>query len=177
MGYNKLIYLATPYTHKDEKVMWHRERAVTIFAGYLTLKGIANYSPITQEFAVRQFVEMPYKWDFWREIDLTFIDHCDEVYVLCLEGFEESVGVNAEVSYAIDSHKPVKYVEAKVDSRGVILHRLRNFWEEVTEIDARMFYERHREGRMLSLAIELFNNDEGKAREWFISLYFLLFLL
>lgn len=112
---NKLAYLATPYTHRLKRMRDARAQAVTLMSATLTLDKLVNYSPITHEAEKRKLMELPHTWGFWRYVDLTFIDHTDEVWVLCLEGFKESTGVSAEIRYAKKTNKPVKYILPTVD--------------------------------------------------------------
>ena len=39
-------------------------------------------------------------WEFWKRVDTDFLERCDQLVVLCLPGWDKSVGVEAEVSIA-----------------------------------------------------------------------------
>jgi len=50
-------------------------------------------------------------WSFWREYDRAFLEMCSEVWVLTLDGWRESHGVQAEIELARELGKPVVLVE------------------------------------------------------------------
>lgn len=108
---NKLTYLASPYSHKLKRVRMQRYNDVTIAAAKLTEKGYALICPITTS---HNFV--PYMKSgnfgfkgFWERLDLFYISMCHEVVVLMLDGWKESVGVQAEIEYAKELGIPIKY--------------------------------------------------------------------
>lgn len=57
-----------------------------------------------------QFVEhgLGGDWNFWMGFDLDFIDRCDRLYVANMDGWEKSVGVQAELRYALSRGIEVK---------------------------------------------------------------------
>ncbi len=105
------IYLGVPYSDPDEKVMEARFEAVTDKTGELMNDGHIVYSPITACHPVAKQCALPRTWDYWEQLDRTFIAWADEVWVLKLDGWEKSTGVNAEVGIAKELGKPVKYIE------------------------------------------------------------------
>lgn len=104
----KRVYLASPYTDKDEKIMLLRyERAVQT-AGDLFIKGYLVFSPIAHchPIATRHF--LPGDYSFWKKYSDSFLVHWAEaVLVLCLPGTEESVGVQAEIEIAKELKLPI----------------------------------------------------------------------
>ncbi len=54
--------------------------------------------------------DLPKGWEFWAAYDLTFIKWCDKVYVYMQDGWEESVGVTAEIAIAKELNKPIIYI-------------------------------------------------------------------
>jgi hypothetical protein len=100
------IYLASPYTGKEQE----RYEAVLKYTALETQKGEVIFSPIVHSHPLtRCGVEMPGTWDFWQHIDRTFIDYCEELHVLCLDGWDKSVGVKAEIEYAQSIGKHIEY--------------------------------------------------------------------
>jgi hypothetical protein len=53
---------------------------------------------------------LPAEWSFWQRNDREMVARCDDVVVLMLEGWEESVGVREEVRIAREMGKPVRYL-------------------------------------------------------------------
>jgi hypothetical protein len=95
-----VIYLAVPYSHPDPDVMEKRYLAANKTAYRLMVYGHAVFSPISQSHPIEQTVGVRKNWDFWRYQDLTILDRCDTLFILCLDGWKESVGVTEEIEYA-----------------------------------------------------------------------------
>jgi hypothetical protein len=104
------IYLAVPYTHDDEDVVESRFETVTIKAGELLNEGHLVFSPITLCHPIAKRCSIPGNWEFWEEFDRNFIEWADEIWILMLDGWEESIGVNAEIKIANELGKLVRYV-------------------------------------------------------------------
>jgi hypothetical protein len=107
---NKKIYLAVPYSDPDPAVKENRFEAVTIKTGELMNEGYLVYSPITACHPVAVRCSLPGSWEYWQELDIAFIEWCDEVWILMLPGWTESTGVNAEIKIARRLNKPIKYI-------------------------------------------------------------------
>jgi len=109
----KSIYLATPYVNKDPFIMEQRYLNATKVAGILMSEpyNFVVYSPITHCHRIKQIHSLPNTWDFWSKVDFHFIDKLDEVWVYMQEGWGESVGVKAEILYALENHKNVQYFQ------------------------------------------------------------------
>lgn len=71
------------------------------------------FSPIGHSHPMSKFMpDNTNNFDFWvTEIDLHIIDRCDEVWVVCQEGWRQSRGVQAEIVHANTiANIPVRYV-------------------------------------------------------------------
>lgn len=112
---NKIHYIASPYSHHDSKKMEKRYLEVTKFAAKLTAKGFIVFSPITHCHVMAMLQKMPHDWDFWANIDFTFLDVCESLIVLQLPGWESSVGVTAEITYARNRGKRIMYCKSWYD--------------------------------------------------------------
>jgi hypothetical protein len=55
---------------------------------------------------------LPTDWAFWQYCARQYLERCDEVVVLMLDGWLESAGVQAEVRIAREFGKPVRYLAA-----------------------------------------------------------------
>ncbi|MCC7424464.1 MAG: DUF1937 family protein [Planctomycetaceae bacterium] len=104
-----MIYLASPYTHPDTQVREQRFREACRATAGLMLAGHAVFSPILHSHPLVGH-GLPAAWDFWERIDREHLQRCDEVLVLMLDGWEESVGVAAEIRIAGELGKPVGYL-------------------------------------------------------------------
>lgn len=105
----KLIYLASPYTHPGYSVRQARFGAAIDAAAAMMLAGDAVYSPIGSCHPIQQRHNLPTDWAYWQDFDALIISRCDEVHVLMLDGWKESVGVMAEIALAESLGKPIQY--------------------------------------------------------------------
>ena len=107
-----LIYLASPYTHKDTKVCRRRYKQVSLSTIHLLQHGIHAFSPINYNGGpewTRKKHQLPIEWHFWEVYDKNFLDRCDALVILTIDGWDKSVGVAAEIEYAKDLGMPVFY--------------------------------------------------------------------
>lgn len=105
-----MIYLASPYTHPDPAVRETRFQAACRQAAEMFRCGIPVFSPIAYSHAIAAH-DLPLEWDFWARFDRAFLEVCAEVWVLTLDGWRESRGVQAEIELAHELGKPVVLVE------------------------------------------------------------------
>ena len=111
-----MIYLASPYSHLDPRVREHRFRAACQAAASMLRDGHVVFSPIVHSHPLVAF-GLPTAWSSWERIDRAYLERCDEVMVLMLDGWEASVGVRAEIGIARALGKPVRFV-APEDATG-----------------------------------------------------------
>ena len=106
-----MIYLASPYSHPDSQVRQARFDAACRATADLFHSGRAVFSPIVHGHPLVRF-GLPTDWAFWRRFDTEHIRRCDEVLVLRIDAWDESVGVRAEVELAAAMGKRIEYLEA-----------------------------------------------------------------
>lgn len=107
---SKKIYLAIPYTHPDPAVRDERHDRVTAVTADLMSQGTLVFSPITYTHNMQKLYDMPTDWQFWQRMCCAFVSWADELWVLRLDGWKESVGVQAEIREAERQGKAVRYV-------------------------------------------------------------------
>ena len=107
----KKIYLACPYSHKDPAVKQARFEAVNKVAARLMAEGYMVFSPISHTHPIALAGRLPGDWRFWEAYDRTFLEWADELWVLELEGWEESTGLRAETTIAQNLRKPVRFIK------------------------------------------------------------------
>lgn len=112
---NKLIYVASPYNHSDEDTRWLNYRMVSRYSARLIAKGQVVISPIAYGHPLLDFTELPYDWPFWSNFCLTFLDRCDEMHVLMMEGWDKSRGVTEEIEFARENNIPIKFIDNGLD--------------------------------------------------------------
>jgi len=103
-----MIYLASPYSHSDPSVREQRFQAACAAAAQFLREGQLVFSPIAHSHPLVPY-GLPTPWSFWARFDSQFLERCDELVVLMLDGWEASVGVQAEIDYARRRGKPVWY--------------------------------------------------------------------
>ena len=106
-----MIYLASPYSHPDPVVRDRRYLAACRAAVDLLKTGETVFSPVVQGHALSR-LGLPTDWQFWERHDREHLRLCDEVAVLALDGWRDSIGVRAEIEIAREFGKPVRYLAA-----------------------------------------------------------------
>lgn len=113
-----LLYLACPYSHDRDLVVERRVAAVNNVSARLMEKKINVFSPITHSHAVQKMsFDVPNTWEFWEKVDKEYLDVSYALLVCCLNGWDESTGVTAEIQYK----DPVYYldpIEMEVSETG-----------------------------------------------------------
>lgn len=108
-----MIYLASPYSHPDAMIREQRIHAVCRMAALLMQQGQVVFAPIVHGHPLVGH-GLPTDWPFWERFDREHLRRCDELVVLMLEGWQESVGVAAEIRIAAEFGKPVRYIDLPV---------------------------------------------------------------
>ena len=106
----KLVYLASPYTSEFESVKEMRFEQACEAAARLMNSGYHVFSPIAHCHPIAKAGLLPTDWPFWMDYDKRMIDACDKLVVLCIDGWQESQGVQAEIDIAKRLGKDVDYV-------------------------------------------------------------------
>ena len=110
-----LLYLCSPYSNPDPSVRQARFDAACRAAADLIREGKIIFSPVAHSHALCQY-DLPLDWEFWQQLDRRFLEACDEVVVLILDGWRESVGIQAEMAIAHALGKPVSFLSVGGDS-------------------------------------------------------------
>lgn len=105
-----LVYLATPYSHKDPAVRTERFNMVNKVAGALMQQGLIIFSPISHTHPVAVKCGLPKDWQYWEKFDRAYLSCSNKLLVLCLDGWLESNGVQAEIKIAREMGIPVEYI-------------------------------------------------------------------
>jgi hypothetical protein len=108
---HKLIYVAQPYSHNNPKTIRSRVRSG---AEYISLHlncpdDTVYYSPVCHGETVYQLGNAGSDYKVWRAHSIGMLSLASEVHVLCLPGWQISVGVADEISYANKNGIPVRY--------------------------------------------------------------------
>ena len=107
----KLTYLACPYSHADPATKEARFEAANKASAKLMKDGHLVFSPISHTHPIALAGELSGDWHFWKDYDTAFIEASKELIVLKEDGWQESVGVQAEIKIAEELSIPVTYLE------------------------------------------------------------------
>jgi hypothetical protein len=106
----RIIYLCSPYTCADPAIRESRFEAACRAAAELTRQGKTVFAPVVHSHAIAKY-GLPLEWRYWEIHDRRFLQACEEVIVLTLPGWQDSVGVNAEIAIARELGKPVTFLK------------------------------------------------------------------
>jgi len=109
-----ISYLATPYSHPDREIESYRYRVVTWTAHWLIAGGRWVYSPITHNVPFSEW-GIGGAFAHWGPFDCSMLSRCDALIVLTLPGWEESIGVSAEIAHAKELDLPIEHLEPPYD--------------------------------------------------------------
>jgi len=110
-----IIYLAVPYTHSSPDIRILRFNIVNKVAAKLINEGFNIFSPISHSHPISLSGDLPISFDFWNNYCKAFLDVSQKLLVLKLDGWEESVGVKAEIEIAKNLGIPIEYLEYSND--------------------------------------------------------------
>jgi len=115
-----MIYLASPYSHPDAQVREARFEAACRVAAELVSAGHVVFSPIVHGHPLVRF-GLPTDWGFWQRHDREYLGRSKLLLVVALDDWQQSVGVQAEISIARALGLPVAYL---VETRPTTLPTL-----------------------------------------------------
>lgn len=72
-------------------------------------QGLMVISPIAHTQPIAFAGDLPLEFAYYAAYDELLISRCDELHVLMLKGWQESIGVTAEIAIAKRLNKPVIY--------------------------------------------------------------------
>lgn len=108
----KLTYIAIPYMNPNPDVVEWRYNIVTEFTGKLMKEGvIAVFSPITHSHPIHLVSKLPKNWEYWKRHDEEFLSVSKKLIVLTVDGWKESIGVQAEIEIAKEMGIPIEYID------------------------------------------------------------------
>jgi hypothetical protein len=108
-----MLYLACPYSHPNPQIRDDRFRIVNHAAAKLMQAGIVVFSPLSHSVPISSELSdtMTQSHEFWMLQDLPILRRCDEILVLGLRGWHESLGVRQEIFEAITYKIPITFIQ------------------------------------------------------------------
>ena len=113
---NGLIYLASPYSDRDEAIRQRRFTQACQAAADLMRRGYLVFCPITHSHPIARYIPQEGLWEpaldheLWRLQDAPHLDVCGSMIVLCLPGWHRSGGVMGEIKAMRAAGKPVEFM-------------------------------------------------------------------
>lgn len=107
-----LTYVANPYSHPDPAVRQQRYEEVCRFTAERMAAGEVCFSPIAHSHPIEVVGGLVRDGDFWEKQDAPYLNACDKLVVLMLDGWMSSKGVAHEIKVAKERGIPVEYVSA-----------------------------------------------------------------
>ena len=104
-----MIYLASPYSNPDSAVRHARYTAAARFVARELWNDLPIFSPICYAHHMAIEHDLPLDAESWRPFNEWMISKSYAVWVLRIEGWDNSVGVNAEIHLAHELGIPVEY--------------------------------------------------------------------
>lgn len=110
-----MIYLASPYSHPDPVIKKTRFLLAEQCTASLMNQGVLVWSPIVMCYDITQKFDLPDDAEFWKRYNYDFIRRSDGIYVLDIEGWQESKGVQMEIKLAEAMLLPIGFVNPDGD--------------------------------------------------------------
>lgn len=112
----KLAYLACPYTSSDPRVCADRVEAADWFAAALMADGYSVFSPISHGHRIAQHLDpnLAESHCFWMKQSIDLLRRCDELFLLPLEGWGQSLGVEIEIGFCESAGIPINVIQSSL---------------------------------------------------------------
>lgn len=110
-----MIYLASPYTHSNPHRVISRYQNTCHFVAKMLEQGAPIFSTIVHNHNLAKQYSLPTDQEFWWDYNKQMLKQSREVWVLMLDGWEDSAGVRREIDYATVLGLPVEYMEMPDD--------------------------------------------------------------
>lgn len=93
------IYLAIPYSIYNDKEREYAFETANYIAYRYVMEGKTVFSPISHSHSIAKY-GTPASFDFWRKFDLEMLAVCKTLVVIMMPGWENSIGIKAEIEEA-----------------------------------------------------------------------------
>lgn len=109
-----MIYLCSVYSlNADEALMEQRYHYAMLRTAKFMKHGYPIFSPIVHCHEMAKHHDLPKEWEYWQKIDFEYLKGCKQVWVLMMPGWEQSVGVQAELRFAKALGLQIEFIECK----------------------------------------------------------------
>ena len=132
-----MIYIACPYWDESEEIRNYRRKKAVVYSTVLIKKGYLVYSPLIY---TERFAKDKAKEDYWIRHGIKMVEVCQEMRVLCLDGWEKSKGVAGEIKRAEELNLKIKYITKHT---RLAFHGSRTLKDEKTRKIIELEIEKH----------------------------------
>jgi len=80
-------------------------------AAKMMRSGLCIFSPIAHTHPIALAGQLPTGWEFWHKYDRAMLGACSRLYVLMMDGWQFSTGMQAEIGIMRQLGKPIEYIE------------------------------------------------------------------
>ena len=111
------FYLASPYTSrkkkkKDRGLEQDLRYGIALRATHkLHMQGLVVFSPIVHYHNIALYSNLPGTYEYWKDVNATYIKRSNGLFVLTINGWKQSVGVQDEIKLARSLRLPVFYYD------------------------------------------------------------------
>lgn len=95
------VYLASPYSHESKPVMHARYELARAATAWMLRMRLWAYSPIVHCHDIACSHALPRDFAFWRDYNFAMLRSANEMFVLAIDGWKRSKGVNGEIAFAL----------------------------------------------------------------------------
>lgn len=106
-----MIYVASPYSSDDPVKVLARFLSVSSFVDSMINKGFVAFSPIVYCHPIAARIDAGIDAHSWIHFNVSMLRRVEAIYILCLDGWEESVGVTLEIKIATLLNIPMVYYD------------------------------------------------------------------
>ena len=106
-----MLYLASPYSHSDPTISRQRYHLACRAASRLMQSGVVVFSPLANSVPAVEFGGLELSHPEFMALDLPVLERCDEMLILALDGWQQSIGVQQELGTAIALKKPITMIK------------------------------------------------------------------
>lgn len=107
------IYIASPYSDPDPSIMQSRFETVEKFVAEQLNQSNHVYSPIVHCHVIAEKYELPITYEFWENYNKAMLSKASIIWVLTMDGWNYSNGVNDEMLFANQCGIPIEYKDLK----------------------------------------------------------------
>lgn len=106
-----MIYVASPYSHKEKRVREHRFLMAEWYVATAMKQQLKVFSPIVYAHALAERYQLPTDAQYWKNFNNAMMRRAEYLNVLDLVGWRESKGVQYELMMAEELGIPIIHVQ------------------------------------------------------------------